>query len=101
MQVIAFDIGSALGLPDYLTRLTGIGDLVSVFLSNAIVLAGVIFLFLIILAGISMLSAQGDPQKFQQAQNIITAAVLGFIIVIAAFLIVRLIERSLSINILD
>lgn len=100
MNQLAFNIGEALGLPNYLRTLTGVGQLVGILLSNSIVVAGVIFLFLVVFAGIGMLSAQGDPQKFAQAQNIITAAIVGFILIIAAFFIVRLIEQSLSINIL-
>ncbi len=101
MKLITFNIGESLRLPTYLTELSGLGTLASVLLSSAIVIAGLILLFLIIFAGFNMLSAQGDPQKFQQAQNILTYAVLGLILIIASYFIVRIVEQSLSINILN
>jgi hypothetical protein len=47
-----------------------------------------------------MLSGSGDPQKIEQGRNIITAGVIGFIIVATAFLIVRFVERTFGISIL-
>ena len=85
----------------FLADLPGLGQLVSLIANNAIVVAGVIFLFLIIFAGFQMKTAGGDSQKFQQGQNIITAGFIGFIIVLAAFLIVRFIESSLGIPIFE
>jgi len=84
----------------FLSNLPGLGQLVSLFVSNAIIVAGVVLLFLIVFAGFTIISAGGNPQKVKQGQDMITAGVLGFIIVVAAFLIVRLIERSLGITIL-
>src|SRR3989344_509045 len=84
----------------FLADLPGLGQLVSLVANNAIVVAAIVLLFLIVFAGFTMLTAGGDPQKFQQGTNIITAGVLGFIIVLAAFLIVRLIENSLGVTIL-
>jgi hypothetical protein len=84
----------------FLTTLPGLGQLVSILLSNAIMIAGVVLIFLIIIAGFYMLSGSGDPQKIEQGRNIITAGVIGFIIVATAFLIVRFVERTFGISIL-
>lgn len=89
------------GGPHFLQNLTGVGYLVSILLANALVVAGVILLFLIITSGITMISAGGDPEKFEKANKIITAAVVGFILIIGAYFIVRLLERSLSMNIIS
>jgi len=97
---IGFNLGEALGIPSYLRELGGVGVLISTLYSNALVIAGIIFVGLLIFAGWGILTAQGDAQKFQQSQNIITFALVGFILIIAAYLIVRLIEKSLSLNIL-
>lgn len=102
MTKIAFDIGTTfLGSGSFLLNLENVGLLVSILLNNAIVIAGVIFLFLIVLAGYNMLSAAGNPQKYQQAMQIITSAVIGFILVIASYLIVKLIEVMFSVRILS
>ena len=84
----------------FLSNLEDLGQLVSLIANNSIVVAGIILLFLIVFAGFTMITAGGDSQKFQQGANIITAGFIGFIIVLAAFLIVRLIESSLGVSIL-
>lgn len=100
-KIAQVPIGQSLGVPTFLQSLTGVGRLVSVLLNNAIIVAGVIFLILIIVAGYNMLTAAGNTQKYQQAMQIITTAVIGFILVIAAYLIVRLIEVMFNIHILS
>ncbi len=102
MDKIAFDIGEKFfGTPShFLTQLTDVGKLVSILLSNAIVIAGVILIFLIIAAGFNFVSGGGAPEKIEQSKNILTYGILGFIIVVMAFLIIRIIERMTGTNIL-
>lgn len=88
------------GGPHFLQNLPGLGQLVSILLSNAIVIAGVILIFIIIYAGITMINAGGNPQEIQRARQLIYSAIIGFIIVAGAFLIVRVIERATGVNIL-
>lgn len=84
----------------FLTEPSGVSTLVTIGVGDAMVFAGVILIILIIASGYSMISGSGDPGKMKQAQNILTYAVIGFILVIAAFFIVSLIERSTGITIL-
>jgi len=102
MEKISFDIGRAFFNEDghFLSRFTGIGTLVSVLLSNAIVVAGIFLVFIIIISGINMISGSGDAQKIDQAKQVLTAGIIGFIVVVIAFFIVRLVESSLGVNIL-
>jgi len=102
MEKITFNIGTAFfgNAGHFLTQLTDVGRLVSILFSNAIMIAGIVLIFLIIIAGIQMISGSGDVQKVAQARQIITAAIIGFILIIAAFFIVRLVESSLGISIL-
>ena len=55
---------------------------------------------IILIAGFNMITAGGDSQKFQRAQQIITTAVIGFIIILSAFLVVRVLEAVFKINVL-
>lgn len=101
MDRLAINIGEYFfGGGHFLRSLPGLGTLVSVFTSNAIVIAGVVFLFLLVFAGIRFISAGGDPQKIAQAWQVITYAIIGFIIVIASYLIVRVVEAVLGLSIL-
>lgn len=69
-----------------------IGGLVSLFLNVAFVFAGLIFLFGFVMSGIKMISSAGknDPQKSEQAKKALTSAVIGFVVVFAAYWIVKL-----------
>ena len=64
---------------------------------------GVVFLILIIYAGITWMTAAGNEEKAKKAKELIIEAIIGLIIVLAAyaisyFIINRLIGSSLSNN---
>jgi hypothetical protein len=101
MELLAVDLGKRLfGRTDhFLNNEQGLGTLVSVFLSNATVAAGIILVFIIIFTGYGMISAGGDKQKFQNSSKLITYGIAGFLIVFAAFLIVRVIEAITAVPI--
>ncbi len=86
------DIGSKFDSP--LGQTKTIGDIVSLVLSNTLVIAGVILLFLFVAGGIGIISGAGsdNPEQLANGKKAVTAALIGFVIVIAAYWIVRLIE---------
>ena len=83
----------------YFQSIDSVSKLVSLFLNIVFVLSGLILLFFFILGGIGMISSAGanDPQKSEQAKKTITSAVIGFVIVLTAYLIVKLILTILGI----
>ncbi|KKQ52953.1 hypothetical protein A2865_02440 [Candidatus Woesebacteria bacterium RIFCSPHIGHO2_01_FULL_39_17] len=99
---LAFNIGETFfgRSGGFLTEITDLGLLVSLIFRNALVIAGVILLFLFVFAGFQMISGSGDPQKQQRAQQIMTAGIIGFILIILAYFIIRIIEVSLGVDIL-
>lgn len=67
----------------------------------ALSLLGVIFLVLIIYGGFLWMTAGGDNSKVDEAKKMITAAIVGLIIVVSAyavsyFVINKLIEKTLT-----
>ena len=102
MEKIAFNIGSAFGSPigqgDF-----GLAKLVSIILSNALVIAGIIMLFLMIGGGIGMIAGagQGNPESAARSRQAVTAAVIGFIIIFAAYWIIQIVEIVTGLNILN
>lgn len=71
------------------------GYLITVFLS----LLGIIFLALALYAGYNWMTAQGDKAKVDKAQKILTAAILGLIIIVAVYALWRfLFARVVSIS---
>ena len=95
MSNIALDIGNRFfGGTHFLQNPEGVGTLVSIWIGDAVVVAGVILVFMIIISGFSMITGSGNPQKQQQAQKVLTSSIIGFILVIAAYFIVLVLEIS-------
>lgn len=97
------DIGkSFLGKGTFLSDIKDVGKLVSILVSNAMVIAGIILLFLMVFGGISMIAGAGsqNPEQVAKGRQAVTSALIGFIIVFAAYWIVQLIGAITGINIL-
>ena len=58
-------------------------------------LLGIIFIILLILAGFNWMTAAGDEEKVTKAKNTITRAVIGLIIIIAAYAITVFVFKNL------
>lgn len=101
MQEIAMNIGDAFG--SRFGQDLGLADLVSIILSNAVILAGVVLFFLFLIGGFMMITGAGqsDPEKAAKGQKAVTAAVIGFIIVFASYWIIMIIEKLTGFNILN
>jgi hypothetical protein len=80
----------------------GVGGLVSIFLSNAVAIAGVILTILLIFGGFSIIMGAGqqDPQKLAKGRQAATAAIAGFIIIFTAYWIIQIVEIMTGITIL-
>ncbi|MFH1522455.1 MAG: hypothetical protein ABIE43_01390 [Patescibacteria group bacterium] len=62
-------------------------NLISVVISIALSFLGVIFLVLMIYAGYLWMTARGNEEQATKARNTITAAIIGLVIVLAAYAI--------------
>ncbi|MGB6882370.1 MAG: hypothetical protein WBD86_03700 [Microgenomates group bacterium] len=105
MRKLAIDIGETFFGPESnsnLRELEGIGSLVSSIISIAIAVAGIILLFFFVFGGISMIAGAGrdNPEQAAKGKQAVTSALIGFVIVFAAYWIVQLIEILTGINIL-
>jgi len=82
--------------------ITSISILVSVLLKNALTIAGVVCLFLLILGGFSFIvSAGGDAKAKEKGKNTITSAVIGFVLIFAAYWIIQIVQILTGIKILN
>ena len=61
-------------------------------------LAGLALFVMLILGGFGMLTAGGDPEKLKKAQGTMTSAVVGFILLIASWFILRLISQFTGVD---
>lgn len=85
------------------TKYQTISPLISTLLKNSLTIAGIIFLGLLLFGGFSMIANAGsnDSKKAAQAKQTVTSAVVGFIVVFSAYLIIQLIEAITGLNILN
>ena len=66
-----------------------------------LILTGVAFaisIIFIIIAGIKIVTASGDEKKLASAQSTLTYAIIGLVLTILAFVIVRLVQYFIGAN---
>jgi hypothetical protein len=73
-----------------------IGDAVALVVEAFLGLLGIIFIFLITLAGYHWMTAAGDEQKVTKAKETIRTAVIGLIIIVAAYSITYFVFNALG-----
>lgn len=85
------------------TSYTSAGPLIGAILKNSMVIAGIIFLFLLVFGGIMFISSAGssDSKKAAQAQSAITSAVIGFAVIFSAYFIIQIIQVITGVQILN
>jgi hypothetical protein len=102
-NLLAQDFGDKFfGQPGhFLTKITGPSTLVSLFLSNSLIVGGVILLFIIIFAGYGIIGAGGNPQKVAAAMKLLTYGIAGFLLIFAAYFIVTIIQTLTGTNLVQ
>lgn len=66
-------------------------SIISALIKGAMVIAAIIFFFMLVIGGIKWIASGGDKAQTEAARNQITAALVGLVIVFAAWAIVSLI----------
>ena len=77
-----------------------IGGIIQTFITVAFIVAGVVFLFMLIIGGIRWVLSGGDKAQTEGARNQITAALIGLVVVFAAYAIATLISNIFGVDIL-
>lgn len=81
--------------------ITSVSVLVNILLKNALTIAGLICLVLLILGGFSFIvSAGGDAKTKEKGKNTITGALTGLVLILAAYWIIQIIQIITGVNIL-
>jgi hypothetical protein len=83
-----------------LQGIDNIGQLVSRLLLFLIPFAGVILLFVLIWGGYDFIISQGNPEKIKGAQAKISTGIIGFILLIISYLLVRVITKIFGLGFL-
>jgi len=75
-----------------------LGNIISFAITASLIIAGIIFFFMLVIGGIQWITAGGDKANAEGARGRITAALIGLVIVFAAFAIVNLLSSVFGIN---
>lgn len=81
-----------------LTELT-VPTIVSGFIKLALIIAAIVFFFILVIGGVRWIASGGDKAQTEAARNQITAALVGLIIVFAAWAILALIKTFFGVDI--
>lgn len=82
------------------SQFENVGQLISKWLPNVYILAGLILFFFILLGGFSIISSAGNQEKLKQGSKTLTSALIGFVILFASYWIIQLIQVVTGIPIL-
>jgi hypothetical protein len=74
-------------------------SIISGLIKFSLVIAAVVFFFILVIGGIKWIASGGDKAQTERARNQITAALVGLVIVFAAWAIIALINTFFGINI--
>ena len=80
---------------------TYVNSVIQVFVTLLIIVGVLYFVINFIMAGFHMISSQGDPKKFEEAQKSLIYSLLGITIVFIIFAILKLIGHIFGITGLD
>ncbi len=81
-------------------QITDFGKLISALVGTLLIIAALLAFLMLILGGIQWISSGGDKAGMESARNKITHAIVGLIIVGAAWAIMILIQNFLGITII-
>lgn len=92
----ANDFVGTVNLPVGIPKQTAqIGGFISVIIRFIIIVAGIFTLWQFLTGGLGMITGGGDKSKVAEAQNKITMAITGLVIIAASFLIIGIISQIL------
>lgn len=74
-------------------------QIISTLIKLTLVVAAVVFFFILVVGGIQWITSGGDKAQTEAARNRITAALVGLVIVFAAWAIIALINTFFHIDI--
>ena len=77
-----------------------VASIISRLLLYIFPIAGLILFFMLIAGGFGLLTSAGNPEKTKVAQGKIVSAIVGFIIIFAAYWLVQILQTILGFKIL-
>jgi hypothetical protein len=79
-------------------RFSSFGSLLNIFIPLLSMGAALIFLVMLLWGAYTILTAGGNAENVKKAQKMVTTSIIGLIIVISAYLIVKLVAFVLQVD---
>ncbi len=79
--------------------ITNESDFVEKIVDIAVPLSVICVLILVVYAGYMLMSSQGNPDKLKEGKEILTNAIIGFLLVLLSVAVLLLISNTLQLNI--
>jgi hypothetical protein len=99
MRVYAADPQITIGQPSNI-KIGDLGQLISALVGTLLIISALLAFFYLILGGIQWITSGGDKTSMEAARNKITHAIVGLIIVGAAWAIMILVQNFLGVTII-
>ena len=77
------------------------GQLFSIIYPNALVISGIILIFVFVFAGFRFLNNPGEKEQIARAQSMLSNAIIGLILIFAAYLVTKILEFAFGINVFN
>ena len=103
-QVVAAADETKFELKPQTAQFKGLGELslpgiVSAFITLTLVIAALVFFFMLVIGGIKWIASGGDKAQTETARSQITSALIGLVIVFSAWAIAQLIKSFFGVDI--
>lgn len=85
-------------LPSFNFKGASLGSVINAALPYVFFFAGALLLLYFIIGGYKLMFSAGDPKKVAEGQTAVTHAIIGFVIVFAAFWITQIIAEFLGLD---
>ena len=95
-QVFALDLSTIYTPAGALGASPTLSTLINPLISNILIISGILALGTILIAGFTFIVNSGDKAKTQQASQALTYGIIGLVVVVAAFIITRIIGAVLG-----
>ncbi len=82
-------------LPD---EISTVSDIINIIMDFLIPLSGAILFLILVWGGYSFMSSRGEAEKVKTAKAVITSGIIGFVLLIMSYFIVKFIAFLLDIQ---
>ena len=93
--------GEVAGDAGYTREANNVNTLIGTIIKTALSLLGVVFLVLMIYGGFLWMTDRGNEEQLKRAKNLISAAIIGLIIVVAAYAISYFVIEKITSGMLE